>query len=507
MPSARAQCLAKTSRSGARVRTAAPPSACGGGRVSEPRRSDPLSSSHHPTGCKDTPRTVCAPRLASIATKTTDAPAQVPWRAEDASSLWMKPPPWASLPSAICLARPRCGPASDEPSRWSEAMSSRYDLIILGGGAAAFSAAIRADRNGAKALMIDGGTLGGTCVNVGCVPSKRLLAVGDQFFRVANHPFPGLRLDDGWSAEFRAVIRSKDRLVADLRKAKYADVLASLKDVEYVRGHAAFVSPHEVKVGKERYEGDKFVVGTGSSPAIPSLPGIDKVDYLTNVEALSLKERPNSMIVLGGRALGLEFAQMYQHLGTRVKVLQRSPRIVPEEEPEISQYLEQYLKEDGGEIHTGAEILSADARNGRKVGVARVGGLKMDYRAVPHAVFTNPAVASVGPTDAKADADGRVRCTCNTIMLKQVPKPLIVEDTRGLVKIVAEAKSHKILGVHILASLAPDIIQEGVLAVKHGLTLEDIIDTVHVFPTHSEAVKLAALSFFEDVDKLSCCAM
>ena len=184
-------------------------------------------------------------------------------------------------------------------------MSSRYDLIILGGGAAAFSAAIRADRNGAKALMIDGGTLGGTCVNVGCVPSKRLLAVGDQFFRVANHPFPGLRLDDGWSAEFRAVIRSKDRLVADLRKAKYADVLASLKDVEYVRGHAAFVSPHEVKVGKERYEGDKFVVGTGSSPAIPSLPGIDKVDYLTNVEALSLKERPNSMIVLGGRALGL----------------------------------------------------------------------------------------------------------------------------------------------------------------------------------------------------------
>jgi len=104
-------------------------------------------------------------------------------------------------------------------------MPSRYDLIILGGGAAAFSAAIRADRNGAKALMIDGGTIGGTCVNVGCVPSKRLLAVGDQFFRVANHLFPGLRLDDGWSAEFSAVVRSKDRLVADLRKAKYADVL------------------------------------------------------------------------------------------------------------------------------------------------------------------------------------------------------------------------------------------------------------------------------------------
>ena len=469
-------------------------------------------------------------------------------------------------------------------------MRSRYDLIILGGGAAAFSAAIRADRNGAKALMIDGGTIGGTCVNVGCVPSKRLLAAGDQFFRVANRPFPGLRLEDGWSAEFGAVVRSKDRLVADLRKAKYADVLASLKGVEYLRGHAAFVSPHEVKAGKNRYEGDKFVIGTGSSPTIPPVPGVDKVDYLTNVEALSLKDRPDSMIVLGGRALGLEFAQMYQNFGTQVTVLQRNARIVPEEEPEISQSLGQYLREDGIEIHTGAEVLRAEQRAGRKVVVARIGdrkrtfeadelllatgrtpntaalnlqaarvemkqdqgvkvdsemrstapeifaagdvigkpmletaaakegyiaaenalanrGLKMDYRAVPHAVFTNPAIASVGRTDAQANADGRVRCACNTILLKQVPKPLIVEDTMGLVKIVAEAKGHKILGVHILASLAPDMIHEGVLAVKHGLTLEDIIDTVHVFPTHSEAIKLAALSFFEDVDKLSCCAM
>ena len=489
--------------------------------------------------------------------------------------------------------RALASPSSYSATLWpteGECMAGRYDLVVLGGGAAAFSAAIRADRNGARALMIDGGTIGGTCVNVGCVPSKRLLAVGDQFFRVSNHPFKGLRFEDGWSAEFRGVVRSKDRLVADLRKAKYADVLASLKGVEYVRGHAAFVSSHEVKVGKDRHEGDKFVIGTGSSPTIPPVPGIDKVEYLTNVEALSLKERPDSMIVVGGRALGLEFAQMYQHLGTQVTVLQRSPRIVPEEEPEISQYLEQYLKEDGVEIHVGAEVLSAEQRKSRKVVVVRVGarkrtieadelllatgrtpntaglnlqaarvdvkedqgvkvdsemrstaphifaagdvigkpmlettaakegyiaaenalanrGLKMDYRAVPHAVFTSPAVASVGPTDAQANADGRVRCACNTIMLRQVPKPLIVEDTRGMVKIVAEAKSHKILGVHILASLAPEMIHEGVLAVKHGLTLEDIIHTVHVFPTHSEAIKLAALSFFEDVDKLSCCAM
>ena len=469
-------------------------------------------------------------------------------------------------------------------------MTKRYDLLILGGGAAAFSAAIRADRNSAKALMIDGGTIGGTCVNVGCVPSKRLLAVGDQFFRVANHRFVGLKLEDGWSAEFRSVIRSKDELVEGLRKSKYQDVLASLKGVEYVPGHAGFVSPHEVKVGKERYEGEKIVIATGSSPTVPPIRGIEKVDFLTNVQALSLKERPDSMIVLGGRALGLEFAQMYQHLGTQVTVLQRSERILPEEEPEISEYLAQYLEEDGVQIHTEVRVLSAEQKQGRKILEGQVGdrrkrfeadalliatgrtpntealnlpaagvevkedkgvkvdtemrttaphifaggdvvgkpmlettaakegyvaaenalanrGLKMDYRAVPHAVFTHPAVASVGLTDAQANALGTIRCACNTVRLEQVPKPVIVDDTHGLVKIVVNWETHEILGVHILASLAPDMIHEGVLAVKHRLTLEDIIDTVHVFPSHSEAIKLAALSFFEDVDKLSCCAL
>jgi mercuric reductase len=469
-------------------------------------------------------------------------------------------------------------------------MAGRYDLVILGGGAAAFSAAIRADRNGARALMIDGGTIGGTCVNVGCVPSKRLLAVGDQFFRVANHPFKGLGFEDGWSSDFRAVTRAKDRLVASLRKGKYEEVLASLKDVEYIPGKASFASPHEVKVGGHRIEGEKFVIATGSSPSAPRIPGLREVGVLTNVEALSLKDRPNSLIVLGGRALGLEFAQMYQHLGTQVTVLQRSPRIVPEEEPEVSEYLKTYLEEDGVKIHTGVELLAAEKRRDEKAVTANLGGkrrtfaadeiliatgrtpnteglnlpaagvdmkedhgvkvdaemrstvphifaggdvvgkpmlettaakegyiaaenaltnrgLKMDYRAVPHAVFTNPAVASVGLTDAQANATARVRCACNTVRLEQVPKPVIVDDTRGLVKIVAEAERHKILGVHILASLASEMIHEGVLAVKHALTLEDIIDTVHVFPTYTEAIKLAALSFFEDVDKLSCCAM
>jgi len=260
-------------------------------------------------------------------------------------------------------------------------MAGRYDFVIVGGGAAAFSAAIRADRNEAKALMIDAGTLGGTCVNVGCVPSKRLLAVGDQFFRVENHPFKGLRIEDGWSADFSSVIRAKDRVVSALRKSKYADVLASLNEVAYVRGHAAFTGPHEVKVGGNRYNGEKFVIATGSSPTIPPISGLRDVDYLTNVEALSLKDRPKSMIVLGGRALGLEFAQMYQHLGAQVTVLQRSPRILPDEEPEISRSLESYLEEDGVDIRTEVRILGVEQRGRRKVVAASVGGRKRKFEA------------------------------------------------------------------------------------------------------------------------------
>src|SRR3989442_8678246 len=131
-------------------------------------------------------------------------------------------------------------------------MAKRYDLVIVGGGAAAFSAAIRADRNGVRALMIDGGTIGGTCVNVGCVPSKRLLAVGNEFFRVTNRPFKGLRFEDGWSVDFRSVVRSKNRMLGALRRANYADVLTSLNGVENVRRQGSSTSSHEAKASWHR---------------------------------------------------------------------------------------------------------------------------------------------------------------------------------------------------------------------------------------------------------------
>src|SRR5439155_25560014 len=160
-------------------------------------------------------------------------------------------------------------------------------------------------------------------VNVGCLPSKNLLRARELQYYNSHRELPRIR-PGVTTLEFNRIIEQKNQIVRGLRRAKYADVLKSLPTTKLIRGNARFVSRTRVKVDGINVDGRKFVVATGSSPRIPSIPGIENVDYLTNVEALSLKNRPASMVVLGGRALGLEFAQMYSHIGTRVTLLQRS---------------------------------------------------------------------------------------------------------------------------------------------------------------------------------------
>ncbi len=462
-----------------------------------------------------------------------------------------------------------------------------FDLVILGSGSAAFGAALKASEHDAKVAMVEKGTIGGTCVNVGCVPSKNLLRAGELRYYDSNRDFPGIR-PGRTTLEFRKVIEQKDQIVRGLRKEKYSDVLRSLPSAKLFHGKARFVSKTRVKVDGINVDGRKFIVATGSSPRILPIPGIDKVDYLTNVEALSLRDKPDSMVILGGRALGLEFAQMYAHMGTKVTVLQRSERIIPEEEPEISDALRQYLEEEGIKIKTGVQVKRVYEKNAEKVVVAAANGRefetrgdellmatgrepntrelgldavgvrlredgavkvnremhttarhvwaagdvigepmletiaakegataaqnalggthkKIDFLPVPRAVFTSPQVASVGLTDREANENG-YKCACRTVEMSKVPKAITIRETRGLVKMVAENGTGRILGVHILGDNAADIIHEGVLAVKHRLTVDDIIDTVHVFPTMAESIKLAAMSFRKDLEKLSCCA-
>src|SRR6266571_2255302 len=435
--------------------------------------------------------------------------------------------------------------------------------------------------------MIERSTLGGTCVNVGCVPSKNLLRAGELRYYDSRRQFPGIT-PGKTTLEFDRIIEQKNRIVRGLRKEKYADVLRSLPSTKLFRGNARFVSRTRVKVNGINVDGRKFVVATGSSPRIPIISGIQNVGYLTNVEALSLRDKPASMVVLGGRALGLEFAQMYSHMGTKVTLLQRSDRIIPEEEPEISEALRHYLEGEGIKIRTGVQVKRVYQTQEEKVIVATANGRefeargnelllatgrepntnrlgletvtvrlrkdgavevdrkmhttahhvwaagdvigepmletiaakegataaenalsgtnrKIDFLPVPRAIFTSPQVASVGLTEKEAHERG-YECACRTIPMSKVPKAIVIRDTRGLIKMVAESSTGRILGVHILADNAADIIQEAVLAVKHRLTVDDIIDTVHVFPTMTESIKLVATSFRRDIDELSCCA-
>jgi len=467
----------------------------------------------------------------------------------------------------------------------------KYKLIILGQGSAAFAAAIKANDLGIKTAMIGGnetrGTvIGGTCVNVGCMPSKNLITVGTLFYNATNNAFRGITYRKG-KLNFKKVILQKNELVKRFRKEKYLDVLKNLVQITYYEGKGKFISKNEVQVGNQILQGEKFLIATGARANILPIKGIEKVDYLTNEEALDLQELPKSMCVIGGRALALEFAQMYAQFGTKVTVLQRSDRILPEDEPEISLALQKYLEDMGIKIYTGASINFVDKKGKNKIidftskgeekqivceqllfatgrkpnteylGLEKIGvktdnkgfikvnnemqtsaphvwaagdvigepmletiaakegavavenaftekKKKIDFNEVPSAVFTYPEVARVGLTDAEANGKG-IRCTCKSLLLKLVPKAHIIGDTRGLVKLVVNQETKQIIGVHILAPHAADLIHEGTLAVKFKMTIDDIIDTVHVFPTLSEAIKLAAQSFYKDVSKLSCC--
>ncbi len=472
--------------------------------------------------------------------------------------------------------------------------SIEYELVILGNGAAAFAAAIKADELGKKTAMIKGGTIGGTCVNVGCVPSKRLLVSGEVIRNTITHNLgKDVIVQHDEEFDFAKLMEFKKKLVENLRYEKYESVLSKLKNVELYEGMASFISERGVEI---RYNdkstvilGKKFIVATGASPSIPKLQGIDSIDYWTNIEGLEQEKVPESLIVIGGRALGLEFAQMYNRFGTRVTLLQRSPSLIPEEEPEMANALKSYLEEDGIVIHTGVALKSIEknAKNNKVIVKAEINGRqvmfeaqsilfatgripntkslnvenakiklgakgeiiidsemktnnpnvfaagdvtgepmleslaaregtyaaesallgshkKIDKSIVPRAIFTDPQFESVGITEREVIESFKA-CTCRLVRFTNVPKAIIMGDTRGMIKMVAHPETHIILGVQILSPMAAEIIHEAVMIVKNRYRIEDVIDTIHVFPTMSESLKIVAQSFFRDIKDTSCC--
>jgi mercuric reductase len=254
------------------------------------------------------------------------------------------------------------------------------DLIIVGGGSAGFAAAIRGNELGAKVIMVNAGVIGGTCVNVGCVPSKTLIRAAEARHRAAQSCFAGVESASRVS-DFAAIIRQKDELVGSLRQAKYIDVLNAYENVRLIEGRAAFVSPGTIQVDGRTLRAPRIIVTTGSRPWIPPIPGLREAEPLTSTTAFELDRMPESVIVLGGRYIALECAQMLARLGAKVTILQRSGHILPDEDEDLTDALAGYLREDGIGVETSVRVERVSRDKGQIIVHARVSGEERSFHA------------------------------------------------------------------------------------------------------------------------------
>lgn len=285
-----------------------------------------------------------------------------------------------------------------------------YDLAIIGAGSAAFSAAIRARQKHLTVVMVERGEIGGTCVNVGCIPSKALLAAAEARHTSAVPRFPGIETTAA-AVQMGTLIGSKDAVVADLRKDKYVD-LAREYGWEIVHGAARFAPGPSVEVAGRRIEAKHYLIATGSVPAVPPIEGLADVPYLTSTTAMDLPEVPETLLVIGGNYIGLELGQLFARLGTRVTILEALDRIAPHEEPEISKILADVLREEGLVLHTGAKVTRARLDNGGVVLTINRGGRIDDLRASHMLIATGrrPDTSSLnlGTVGVQTDSKGAV---------------------------------------------------------------------------------------------------
>jgi mercuric reductase len=387
--------------------------------------------------------------------------------------------------------------------------------------------------------------------------------------------------------DLAALIDQKDDLIQRLRQEKYLDLIETY-GWDLLHGEAHFADRNSLRVGGELVHADKIILATGASPAVPPIPGLARVPYLTNTSALALTQLPNSLVVIGSGYVALELGQLFHKLGSRVTLMQRSPKILKAYDPEISDAVADVFGKQGIHFVTGAQFEKVERQDGKiQVHVAVDGNLRVveaeqllvatgrtpsttalaldqagialgsrgeievndylqttnpnvyavgdvtlapqfvyvaayegalaaqnalegnprtvDLRALPGVTFTSPAIATVGLTEAQAKEAG-YQVKTSVLPVAAVPRAIVNRHTEGVFKIVADAATDQILGVHIVAENAGDVIYAGVLAVKFHLTVRDLVETYAPYLTMAEGLKLAAQTFGRDVTKLSCCA-
>src|SRR6266849_6771572 len=232
------------------------------------------------------------------------------------------------------------------------------DLVVIGAGSAGFAAAIRAAELGAQVTLVGHGTIGGTCVNIGCVPSKTLIRAAEALHGAhAAARFAGIT-GEAHLHDWSAVVAQKDELVSSLRQSKYVDVLRQHNTISYVDGRARLTA-EGIEVDGATIKPGRTIITTGASPAVPAIPGMDGVPWLSSTTALELDRLPASLLVIGGGFVGCELGQMFARASVRVTIVCRS-RLLPQAEPEISDALTGYLRSEGIEVRCGAAYEAID---------------------------------------------------------------------------------------------------------------------------------------------------
>ncbi|MFQ5421453.1 MAG: FAD-dependent oxidoreductase, partial [Anaerolineae bacterium] len=320
---------------------------------------------------------------------------------------------------------------------------AEYDLMVIGGGSAGFAAAIKAAELGYRAAIVEASTIGGTCVNIGCVPSKALIRATEMVHHAGQQRFRGVHTAPG-RINWPEVIAHKDELVDSLRQAKYVDVLTGYPNVEYIEGYARLTGKNGVEINGKAYAPYRILIATGAGAWAPPIPGLAEAGYLDSTAALDLKELPKSMIVLGANAVGLELAQTYARARTFVTVVELLPRIAPFEDEEVSAALAGYLAEEGMRIVTGFQTSQVAKRDGRYHLTGTLDGAEITLDAEQLLVATGrrPNTANMGLAEAGVKLGKRGEILVDDILRTGNPAVYAAGDVTGQDMFVFVAAYH-----------------------------------------------------------------
>lgn len=433
----------------------------------------------------------------------------------------------------------------------------QYDLIIIGSGPGGYVAAIRAAQRGLKVVCIEKEkTFGGTCLNVGCIPSKALLHSTEYYHRIAAEgKVHGIEAE-GLRINFAQLMQRKEKIVAGLVQG--IDSLFKKNKVISIKGEARLTSGTTVQVGNQTLRGAHILLATGSEPiALPFLP-FDEAKILSSTGALALSKIPKKLLVIGAGVIGLELGSVYLRMGSEVEVIELLDRVTPAFDLEISKMIQKILTKQGmrfslnrkivpGENLQGEAILVAIGRKpySKGLGLDKVGvemdkqgrvkidgsfcssvptifaigdlvdgpmlahkaseegiacvdllcgdSVELNYLTIPNVMYTWPEVACVGMTEEEARAL-QLEIRIGKVFFRAIPRARCSGDEDGMVKLIGEKKSDRLIGLHIIGPNASEMIHEGVVALKRGMTVLEIAHACHAHPTCSEAIKEAALA-------------